>query len=53
MADNEKALAKQVDELAKANAKLQALFEQQAQKIKALNDAKRNSRKMVRKGPTR
>jgi hypothetical protein len=44
MADNESALAKQVDELAKANAKLQALFDQQAKKIKDLSDAKKKQR---------
>lgn len=33
MTDNEKALAKQVDELAKANAKLQALYSDEAKKL--------------------
>lgn len=33
MTDNEKALAKQVDELAKANAKLQALYTDEAKKL--------------------
>src|ERR1044072_7840490 len=33
MTANEKALAKQVDELAKANAKLQALYSDEAKKI--------------------
>lgn len=33
MTDNEKALAKQVDDLAKANAKLQALYTEEAKKI--------------------
>lgn len=41
MTDNEKALAKQVDELAKANDKLTKLFEQQAKKLQELSDKKK------------
>lgn len=43
MAANEKALAKQIEDLAKANAKLQSLYEQQALKIKELQDKKKKS----------
>lgn len=50
MTENEKALAKQVDELAKANAKLQALFEQQAKKIQALSEAKKKQREEEKQG---
>jgi hypothetical protein len=41
MTQNEQALAKQVDELAKANDKLTKLFEQQAKKLKDLIEAKK------------
>lgn len=50
MADNESALTKQVDELAKANAKLQTLYEQQAQKIKDLQEKKKKASDDERKG---
>src|ERR1044072_5662146 len=41
MTANEKALAKQVDELAKANEKLTKLFDQQAKKLQELSDKKK------------
>ena len=50
MTENEKALAKQVDELAKANEKLQKLFEQQSQKLKALSEQKKKQRDDEKKG---
>lgn len=50
MADNEKALTKQIDDLAKANAKLQALFDQQAKKIQALSEAKKKQREDEKQG---
>lgn len=50
MTEHDKVLAKQIDDLAKANAKLQALYEQQAQKIKALNEEKKKQRDDDKKG---
>jgi hypothetical protein len=50
MTEHDKALAKQIEDLAKANAKLQALYEQQAQKIKALNEEKKKQRDDDKKG---
>lgn len=50
MTEHDKALAKQIEDLAKANAKLQALYEQQAQKLKALNEEKKKQRDDDKKG---
>lgn len=50
MTEHDKALAKQIDDLVKANAKLQAMYEQQAQKIKALNEEKKKQRDDEKKG---
>lgn len=50
MTEHDKALAKQIEDLAKANAKLQALYEQQAQKLKTLNEEKKKQREDEKKG---
>lgn len=48
MTDNEKALAKQVDELAKANAKLQALYTDEAKKIAEIKVQQQEQNKVLK-----
>jgi hypothetical protein len=48
MTDNEKALAKQIDELAKANAKLQALYSDEAKKIAEIKVQQQEQNKVLK-----
>jgi hypothetical protein len=48
MTDNEKALAKQVDDLAKANAKLQALYSDEAKKIAEIKVQQQEQNKVLK-----
>jgi hypothetical protein len=48
MTDNEKALAKQIDELAKANAKLQTLYSDEAKKIAEIKVQQQEQNKILK-----
>jgi len=48
MTDNEKALAKQIDELAKANAKLQTLYSDEAKKIAEIKVQQQEQNKVLK-----